>query len=202
MVESAIYCSKCGARNSATAVYCQRCGAVMGTGVPATAAPVAAAPVAYAPAVVAHGYGGFWIRFVAFVVDGIIVRLVTIPLAIALGAMGIIHRASHWGRIETPEEAIRVLSTALAIVPIFLAVNWLYEALLTSSEWQATLGKKMLNLRVTDEAGNRISFARATGRHFAKYISGILFIGYIMAAFTDRKRALHDMLAGTLVRKG
>src|SRR5579864_1950077 len=98
MVESVIYCSKCGAQNSATALYCQRCGLGMGPALPAVAAPVAAAPVVYAPvvyapAVAAPGYGGFWIRFVAFVVDGIIVRLATIPLAIALGAMGIIHRA-------------------------------------------------------------------------------------------------------------
>lgn len=199
MAENVIYCSKCGAQNNAAAVYCSRCGT--STGLPTAAMPLAQA-VVYAPAVVVPGYGGFWIRFVAFVVDGIIVRLLTIPLAIALTAAGILHRAVPWGRFDSPEEAIRAISTALAIIPIFLTVNWLYEALLTSSEWQATLGKKMLNLRVTDELDNRISFARATGRHFAKYISGILLIGYIMAAFTEHKRALHDMLAGTLVRKG
>jgi uncharacterized RDD family membrane protein YckC len=91
----------------------------------------------------------------------------------------------------------------LAIVPLLLAVNWLYEALLTSSSWQATVGKKILGLKVTDEVGNRISFGRASGRYFAKILSSmLLFIGYIMAAFTDRKRALHDMLAGTVVRRG
>lgn len=201
MAENVVYCSKCGALNNAASGYCSQCGASMGTGLPPLVA-AAPAPVVYAPAVVVPGYGGFWIRFVAFVVDGIIVRLLTIPLAIALTAAGIMHRAAPWGQFDSPEEAIRAFSTALAIVPIFMVVNWLYEALLTSSEWQATLGKKMLNLRVTDEEGNRISFARATGRHFAKYISSILLIGYIMAAFTERKRALHDMLAGTLVRKG
>lgn len=200
MAENVIYCSKCGAQNNATAVFCHACGASMGTGLPTVATP--ATPAVYAPAVVMPGYGGFWIRFVAFVVDGIIVRLLVIPFAIALTAAGILHRAAPWGRFDTPEEVVRALSTALAIVPVFIVVNWLYEALLTSSDWQATLGKKMLNLRVTDEEGNRISFARASGRHFAKYVSSFLLIGYIMAAFTDRKRALHDMLAGTLVRKG
>jgi uncharacterized RDD family membrane protein YckC len=59
-----------------------------------------------------------------------------------------------------------------------------------------------LSMKVTDLQGNRISFARATGRHFAKYISAmILLIGYIMAGFTERKQALHDMIAGTLVRR-
>jgi uncharacterized RDD family membrane protein YckC len=71
-----------------------------------------------------------------------------------------------------------------------------------SSRRQATLGKMALGLRVTDLYGRRISFARASGRHFAKIISGmILLIGYIMAAFTHRHQALHDMIAGTLVEK-
>jgi uncharacterized RDD family membrane protein YckC len=74
--------------------------------------------------------------------------------------------------------------------------------LLLSSPWQATIGKKLLGLKVTDEFGQRISFGRATGRHFAKIISMIIcFIGFIMAAFTYHKRALHDMIAGTLVMK-
>jgi uncharacterized RDD family membrane protein YckC len=69
-----------------------------------------------------------------------------------------------------------------------------------SSEWQATVGKRAMSLVVTGVNGNRISFARATGRHFAKYVSAfILFIGFIMAAFTAKKQALHDMMAETLV---
>ena len=69
-----------------------------------------------------------------------------------------------------------------------------------SSEWQATVGKRALGMVVTGVDGSRISFARATGRHFAKYISAIiLFIGFIMAAFTAKKQALHDMIAATLV---
>jgi len=67
---------------------------------------------------------------------------------------------------------------------------------------QATLGKRIVGLKVTDLAGNRIGFGRATGRHFAKMLSSMIMnIGYIMVAFTDRKQGLHDMLAGTLVMK-
>jgi uncharacterized RDD family membrane protein YckC len=81
-------------------------------------------------------------------------------------------------------------------------VQWLYEALLTSSSWQATVGKRILNLKVTDELGNPISFERATGRFFAKILSSLLFcFGYLMVAFSARKQGLHDMLAGTLVMK-
>jgi uncharacterized RDD family membrane protein YckC len=69
-----------------------------------------------------------------------------------------------------------------------------------SSSYQATLGKMVCGMKVTDLSGNRISFERATGRHFAKYLSGlILCIGYIMVGFTERKQGLHDLLAGTLV---
>jgi uncharacterized RDD family membrane protein YckC len=69
-----------------------------------------------------------------------------------------------------------------------------------SSKNQGTLGKMALGLRVTDMDGRRISFGRATGRYFAKWLSTItLLIGYIMAAFTPKKQAMHDMIAGTLV---
>jgi uncharacterized RDD family membrane protein YckC len=57
-----------------------------------------------------------------------------------------------------------------------------------------------LGLKVTDESGQQLSFARATGRHFAKYLSGLpLFAGYIIAAFTERKQALHDLIVNTYV---
>ncbi len=79
-------------------------------------------------------------------------------------------------------------------------VGWGYFAGMESSGRQATLGKSAMGLVVTDLNGQRISFLRATGRYFAKILSAlILFIGYIMAAFTARKQGLHDMLAGTLV---
>jgi len=71
-----------------------------------------------------------------------------------------------------------------------------------SSELQATLGKMALGICVTDKYGNRISFGRATGRHFAKIISSLtLGIGYLAAAFTEKKQALHDIIAGCLVLK-
>jgi uncharacterized RDD family membrane protein YckC len=72
-----------------------------------------------------------------------------------------------------------------------------------SSERQATFGKSVMSLRVTNYEGQRISFGHATGRFFAKIVSGMvpLAIGYIMAAFTEKKQALHDLIAGTLVLK-
>jgi len=83
-----------------------------------------------------------------------------------------------------------------------MAATWLYYALMESSKHQATIGKLALGLKVTDMNGQRISFARATGRYFGKIISGmILLIGYIMAGFTEKKQALHDIMANCLVVK-
>lgn len=83
---------------------------------------------------------------------------------------------------------------------VALATVWLYYALLESSSRQATIGKMALGLIVIDEEGERITFARATGRHFAKILSTLVFfVGYLMVAFTQRKQGLHDLIAGTLV---
>jgi hypothetical protein len=81
-----------------------------------------------------------------------------------------------------------------------IAIWWLYYSLMESSTWQATLGKKALGIVVVDSNGNRLTWGRATGRHFGKIISAIpMSIGFLLAAFTLRKQALHDMMAGTFV---
>lgn len=132
-------------------------------------------------------YAGFWKRFGAALLDGIILfivqRLIIFVLTFFSGA--ILRRA----------QGVEVFSSVLIIV-----ITWLYYAFQESSPQQATLGKQALGIIVTDLNGNQISFARATGRYFSKILSGlILLIGYIMAAFTEKKQALHDIIAGTLV---
>jgi uncharacterized RDD family membrane protein YckC len=103
--------------------------------------------------------------------------------------------------VDMPRIGIHMVSFIISGT-IGLLGSWIYEAAMESSSKQATLGKMALGLKVTDLEGRRISFARATGRHFSKIISGcILLIGYIMAGFTQRKQALHDMIAGTLVER-
>ena len=77
-----------------------------------------------------------------------------------------------------------------------------YRAGMESSVYQATLGKLAMQLKVTDLSGNRISFDRAIARYFSKYLSTLtLGVGYVMVAFDERKRALHDRIAGTLVQR-
>jgi uncharacterized RDD family membrane protein YckC len=84
---------------------------------------------------------------------------------------------------------------------VFLILMWLYFAGMESSARQATFGKSVMSLRVTNYEGQRISFGHATGRFFSKIVSGLIpfAIGYIMAGFTEKKQALHDLIAGTLV---
>jgi uncharacterized RDD family membrane protein YckC len=135
------------------------------------------------------GYAGFWIRFFAYLIDTIIVSIGVFALMLPLQFIGNFD----------PEES--VAGTLLLVVIVFVG-PWLYSALMESSPLQATLGKKALGIKVGDLDGNRISFGRATGRYFAKIISNlILYIGFIMIAFTRKKQGLHDLIAGcTLTR--
>jgi uncharacterized RDD family membrane protein YckC len=80
-----------------------------------------------------------------------------------------------------------------------LCSGWLYFALMECSKWQGTIGKRALGLKVVDLSGRRISFGRATGRYFGKFLSSILYIGYLMIFWTKKKQGLHDMMASTLV---
>lgn len=140
-------------------------------------------------------YAGFWLRLVAMILDGIIFGcLFGIPfLVLAIMLLGI------EGYIETFGGQQSFAQQALFNI-ISLLVNAVIYAAFEASPWQATPGKKILRLRVTDLDGDRPSFARAFGRNAGKIVSfAIVFIGYLMAGFTERKQALHDIMAGCLV---
>ena len=123
----------------------------------------------------------------AYIIDAILVDIVLGLLSAITGLRLIAFRAEHFDLLPS-------------LVP--LVVFWFYFALMESSERGATIGKMVVGLRVVTEQGQRLSFANATGRYFAKFISTlILGIGFIMIAFTERKRGLHDMIASTLVVK-
>jgi uncharacterized RDD family membrane protein YckC len=149
-------------------------------------------------------HAGFWRRFLAYIIDAILFWVVFI--VVIGGALGVTDfelsgtigdRTGQMSRPATASEGVQWLFQLIVLV-----ISWLYFALLESSAKQGTLGKMALGIKVTDLDGNRISFGRATGRFFAKIISGvILMIGFIMAAFTAKKQALHDIIASTLVVK-
>ncbi len=188
-----MFCSKCGLAVAEGAAFCGGCGQAAGASMPG--AGVYAAPVAAVPSSQVL-YAGFWLRLVAIIIDVAVLGIALgIPMAIIFGAMGL----SMMGR--SPDEMMGAGFGALALFELISVVGqWLYFASMESSSWQGTLGKKALGLMVTDMYGQRISFGRATGRYFGKIISGLtLLIGYIMAGFTEKKQALHDMMAGCLV---
>jgi uncharacterized RDD family membrane protein YckC len=117
-------------------------------------------------------HAGFWRRFAAYTLDNFILVIPMILLNL-IPLLGIL---------------------------LFYVGRWLYFALMESGPNQATLGKQAFGLKVTDDYGQPITFARATGRFFGGAVSNIiLYIGYMMAGFTERKQALHDLMANTCV---
>lgn len=188
-----MFCSKCGATVPEMAAVCPACGQPTG-GVAAPAYGVAAqAPVYYA---------GFWLRFVAWIIDRIVMQVVTSFLLFPLFGISAMHGIFRGMRPGNPEDFAPLFAGIWRVWLVAMIIDWLYYALMESSPWQGTLGKKTLGLRVTDLQGNRVSFGRATGRFFSRIISAFtLLIGYIMAGFTERKQALHDIIAGCLVIK-
>lgn len=198
-----MYCSKCGSTIAEGATFCSKCGQ---STYAASLAVAGGAPPAVAPAT----YAGFWLRFLAYLIDALILAACCTPILVGVAmAMGL---GSSLAMIppHRDDALARGISAAFAsfvfiCILVGLVGGWLYHALLESSEWQASAGKKALGLTVTDLAGHRISFARASGRHFGKIVTNFipLGIGYILAGITEKKQALHDMLASCLVlRKG
>ncbi|HEV2386414.1 MAG TPA: RDD family protein [Candidatus Acidoferrales bacterium] len=190
-----MHCVRCGASVGDGAAFCSSCGAPVvlpqtpGTG--ATAWPSPAAPAAYA---------GFWLRVVAWIVDGFILGAAFLLALVPLLPF-FFHGMPPW----SPGFGFPVGFVFLLWGNLFSVVAiWLYFALFESSSWQATPGKRVLGLYVTDLVGNRVSFGRATARYFGKILSSLIFfIGYLMAGFTAKKQALHDILAECLVvRRG
>jgi uncharacterized RDD family membrane protein YckC len=206
-----MFCSKCGTQLLDTAAFCTNCGQPVppsATTPPAAPSSVTPPTPSYAPPVQQQpapygwqiarppvAYAGFWLRFVAHIIDSILLGVV-VGIGIFVPLLGSTLRTlgNPWElytSMARPFVAIRLLA---------LMAGWIYFASLESSRWQATLGKKVLGLRVTDLAGNRVTFARASGRYFGKILSSmLLLIGFVMAGFTARKQALHDILAGCLV---
>jgi uncharacterized RDD family membrane protein YckC len=141
-------------------------------------------------------YAGFWLRLAAYLIDNLLLGFVlgNLLLRPLLGRPGGIPADDPWFLFTHTSPQV----TALLL--LFLMGNWIYFAASESSAWRATIGKKVLGLEVVDLAGQRTSFARASGRFFAKILSSMTFlIGFLMAGFTEHKQALHDLVAGCLV---
>jgi uncharacterized RDD family membrane protein YckC len=180
-----MFCTHCGVALYEGAALCTGCGQ-----------PVAEAVPQAAPHRVA--YASFWLRALALLIDSAVMAIPSMIVAVlAVAFMGF--------EIPPPDAPFGTLPPMRVFLPLeamLAIVHWLYFALMESSAWQGTLGKRALGLGVSDLNGRRVSFGRASKRFFGKLISGMTFMmGYAMALFTEKRQALHDILSGCIVVK-
>jgi uncharacterized RDD family membrane protein YckC len=216
-----MFCSKCGASVEPGKPFCGACGQpVAGYAVGAQATRTGmTAPAANAPMPVAQNsavpaaassvaYAGFWLRLVATIIDFVILCIPLAPIYMIIFA-GKMRNIQDLQNVHDPAAVLTLVGPLIVLITAIGAVaSWLYWALCESSGWQATLGKKVLGLTVTDLEGRRISFGRASGRFWAgrgvsstiPYLGATYFaVDCICAGFTAKKQAIHDMIASTLV---
>jgi len=196
-----MFCSNCGRANADGSAFCIQCGRPLAVAVPI---PASGTPLPAAVTGPQLFYAGFWLRFVAYLIDAVILSIVYIALfVVVIFASGVAAILRNLPENPTPDMFLRgaFVLAILALIAITTVITWLYYAWMESSPSQGTLGKMALGLIVTDMQYQPVSFARASGRFFGKFITGLipLFIGYIMAGFTAKKQALHDMIASCLV---
>ncbi len=148
-------------------------------------------------------YAGFWIRFVARVIDAVLLiivsTIITIPLTLIMGGAAI----TGFGAGNNPAAAVAALPALFAAIAVRSLINMAiavtYEAYFVSTRG-GTLGKLALGLKIIRADGSPVPAGLAVGRYFAQILSSlILFIGYIMAGFDPEKRSLHDRICETRV---
>ncbi len=188
-----MFCAQCGQWLSEGEAVCSRCGTPVregAAGVGASALPEPASAV-HPPSVVHSAEamipGGFWRRYTSGIVDALVLFF---PAAI----VGVLSGADAWGG-GAPFDSAQFRAGIFNLL-----LYWLYCAVLESSRAQGTLGQQLLGLRVCDDRMRRISFLRATVRHWAQYLSLMACsMGYLLNLWTRRRQTLHDLVAGCLV---
>jgi len=187
-------CSSCGNTLLRDGKFCLFCGDILADAPAAACSPAAShALVVCSPASVE--YAGFWLRVWAGSIDifleALAALLVTLVVDLAM-------------KLITPRFGLSPITaryvTGIAFIAVLTIGAWLYCACTESSSWRATVGKRIVGLQVLTASGGQISFGQATVRHFMKFLS--LFtaaVGFMMAGWTRRRQALHDMPSDCIV---
>lgn len=200
-----MFCPKCGKETDASGKFCQWCGADIE---PPTPKAVVKVDEEEEEEPLTGDYAGLGRRFFAFIIDAILLFIfITIAATFFNLTQGlkylyyiVVQHApvSELTVVGNNEAAYTPIVAAVGV--LFFIIPWLYFAGFECSRGMATPGKTVMHIVVADKDGNRISFARATIRHFVKYISAaIILIGFIMIGLTKKRQGLHDKVAGCLV---
>jgi uncharacterized RDD family membrane protein YckC len=198
-----MFCPKCGKETDALGKFCQWCGEDI-VSIPATITDTPEEEEAPDIGV----YAGLGRRLVAFVVDFILILLFDLVAAFVLGLTRGVQNLYFYAVEHAPVNSLTPEGTPIALYGSIIAsygillivIPWVYFAGFESSRSQATPGKLLMRIVVTDLEGNKPTFARVTLRHFAKIISTlIIFLGFLMIGLTKKRQGLHDKIAGCLV---
>jgi len=147
-------------------------------------------------------YAGFWRRVAAALIDLLFVGILSAVFCgiVAAGLFFISRSGAVSGNVGDAKSDLVGYSSIVLFIAGPLIISWLYFAKLESSARRATFGKESMKICVTDVDGNRLTFGRASARHFAKVLSAIpAYIGFLMIAFTAKKQGLHDMITSSVV---
>ena len=177
-----MYCQKCGTQIPDGSAFCPLCGEGV-RDIPGSPCVMDDTPQ----------YAGFLIRLVAWFIDNIILSVISVILFIPFFA---------FYPIFNPARFYTGLMDLWAIIALILSIiiPYLYYAGFESSSRQATIGKSVLGLIVTDTDGRRLTFGRATLRYIGRIVVGFtLGLGYLPIIFTEKKQGLHDFIADTVV---
>ncbi len=207
-----MYCPKCGRETESSGRFCQWCGA------DTRVAPPKAVIRKRVGNISTEKYAGLGRRIASGFIDILFLIIFDMIIAGAIAvAAWVLQRVSplsesvlmlyqyyrHVPRTDAYGNVVNAAIPSQIILSaglLLLCVPWVYFSYLESSRNQATLGKMAVRIAVTDIQGNRITFARATLRFFAMFLSFLtLCVGFIIPAFTRYKQGLHDMVAGTLI---
>ncbi len=203
-----MFCPKCGKETDASGKFCQWCGSDIDAVAPKAVMKTEPDEEDEDETSLAGNYAGLGRRFLAFIVDWIFLFIFIAVAATFFNLVQglkylyylVVQRAPMWSLTESGTTDAAMIPIIASVGVLFVIIPWLYFAGFECSRGQATPGKTLLRMAVTDWDGNRISFARATLRHFVKIISAlILFIGFIMIGLTKKRQGLHDIVSGCLV---